>query len=212
MKTYLYVKTHNTTGLKYFGKTTKNDPFKYKGSGTYWKKHLKKHGNDISTEIIGIFENVDLCKKAALEFSQKYNITQSENWANLKDENGLDGSPVGVKFTKEHRDKLSQSLKGKKRKPFTAETIEKMSRAAKIKSQFFNPFSGKKGSELASKRNKLLIESGKHNFQQKGYVSVVNINGIGMRIPMEIYRNQTGNPKSWEYVSVTSKEAKLRRL
>jgi hypothetical protein len=38
--TTLYVKTHNITGLKYFGKTT-NDPFKYKGSGKYWLDHLK---------------------------------------------------------------------------------------------------------------------------------------------------------------------------
>lgn len=28
LPTYLYIKTHNQTGLKYFGKTTK-DPFKY---------------------------------------------------------------------------------------------------------------------------------------------------------------------------------------
>ena len=36
--TYLYVKQHNKTGLKYFGKTTKKDPLKYKGSGLYWKR------------------------------------------------------------------------------------------------------------------------------------------------------------------------------
>jgi hypothetical protein len=28
----LYIKTHNTTGMKYLGKTTRN-PFKYRGSG-----------------------------------------------------------------------------------------------------------------------------------------------------------------------------------
>jgi len=37
---YLYVKIHNVTKLKYFGKTTKN-PYNYKGSGLYWKRHLK---------------------------------------------------------------------------------------------------------------------------------------------------------------------------
>lgn len=36
---HLYVKIHNVTGLKYFGKTTK-DPFKYRGSGKYWLAHL----------------------------------------------------------------------------------------------------------------------------------------------------------------------------
>jgi hypothetical protein len=40
--TFLYIKTHSVTGLKYFGKTTK-DPFRYKGSGVYWVRHLKVH-------------------------------------------------------------------------------------------------------------------------------------------------------------------------
>ena len=44
--THLYIKTHNITGLKYFGKTIGN-PYSYKGSGTYWNNHLKKHGNNI---------------------------------------------------------------------------------------------------------------------------------------------------------------------
>jgi hypothetical protein len=55
--TYLYIKTHNITGLKYFGKTTKKDPYSYIGSGEYWLSHLKIHGKNISTEIIGFFED-----------------------------------------------------------------------------------------------------------------------------------------------------------
>lgn len=47
----LYVKTHNKTGLKYLG-YTKRDPFKYKGSGYCWVPHIRKHGNDVSTEIL----------------------------------------------------------------------------------------------------------------------------------------------------------------
>ena len=41
--TWLYIKEHNVTGLKYFGKTTR-DPLKYKGSGTHWTRHISKHG------------------------------------------------------------------------------------------------------------------------------------------------------------------------
>lgn len=48
---YLYLKTHNTTGLKYLGKTVK-DPSTYKGSGLHWTRHLAKHGNDVNTEAI----------------------------------------------------------------------------------------------------------------------------------------------------------------
>ncbi|MEM2159538.1 MAG: hypothetical protein QXN55_01135 [Candidatus Nitrosotenuis sp.] len=67
----LYVKTHNITKLKYFGKTVHTDVNKYKGSGTRWLNHIKKHGYDISTEIVGIFYDKEKCKKFALEFSIK---------------------------------------------------------------------------------------------------------------------------------------------
>jgi len=49
--TYLYIKKHSITGLKYFGKTTESDPYKYLGSGTYWKKHYKKHGKEFIETI-----------------------------------------------------------------------------------------------------------------------------------------------------------------
>ena len=62
--TYLYIKTHNKTGLRYFGKTT-NNPFQYKGSGKHWLAHIKKHGNDISTEILGYYTDVNECTKTA---------------------------------------------------------------------------------------------------------------------------------------------------
>ena len=48
---YLYLKTHNLTGLKYLGKTIK-DPYEYSGSGIVWTRHLKSHGNDVTTEIL----------------------------------------------------------------------------------------------------------------------------------------------------------------
>jgi hypothetical protein len=40
---YLYVKQQPVSGLKYFGRTIRKDPFKYKGSGTYWVNHYKKY-------------------------------------------------------------------------------------------------------------------------------------------------------------------------
>lgn len=88
--TYLYIKTHNQTGLKYFGKTIK-DPFEYNGSGTYWLRHLEKHGYDITTSIVGYYTDKQLCKETAIEFSKSQNIVESKDWANLCDENGTDG-------------------------------------------------------------------------------------------------------------------------
>jgi len=88
--TYLYIKTHNITGLKYFGKTTK-DPYKYNGSGKYWIKHLRKHGNDVATEVLGYFNSESECKSVAIKFSTENNIVESKSWANLCPESGVDG-------------------------------------------------------------------------------------------------------------------------
>ena len=87
--TYLYIKTHNQTKLKYFGKTTGN-PATYRGSGLYWTNHIKKYGYDVTTEIFGHYTNKEQCLADALEFSTKHNIVESEEWANLRPES-LDG-------------------------------------------------------------------------------------------------------------------------
>lgn len=92
--TYLYVKTHNVTGLKYFGKTICSDPFSYKGSGVVWRRHIKKHGYNVTTEVIGFFENECECKEVATKFSIDNDIVKSKEWANLMDENGIDGGAI----------------------------------------------------------------------------------------------------------------------
>ena len=144
--TYLYIKTHNVTGLKYFGKTTK-DPFKYKGSGRHWLSHIKLHGNDVTTEILGFYSSKELCKTAALKFSTDNNIVQSSQWANMIVENGLDGGKTIRTYkpmSEESKNKLSRSLKGRKpwnkntkgltpgnRHPKTQETKEKLRKSLK---------------------------------------------------------------------------------
>ena len=107
MKIILYIKTHNKTGLKYFGKTIR-DPYKYKGSGTRWLYHLKKHGNDVITEIYGSYTNVIEAKQAAKEFSIRHNIVESDEWANIIPEN-LEGA------------QLFGALNGRYKKPMTEE-------------------------------------------------------------------------------------------
>lgn len=92
MKYYLYIKT-SPLGLKYLGKTTKN-PFKYKGSGKIWKRHLKKHNFksvDIQTEIIIETDNEEILIKKGIEISLKYDVVKSNEWANLRIENGDGG-------------------------------------------------------------------------------------------------------------------------
>jgi len=95
--TVLYIKQHSVTGMKYFGKTTK-DPYKYNGSGKHWRRHIKKHGKEyiITTRLFGPFTDKDALIEFALAFSRDNNIVESELWANQKPENGLDGWVPGV--------------------------------------------------------------------------------------------------------------------
>jgi hypothetical protein len=90
---YLYIKT-SPLGLKYFGKTTK-DPFTYLGSGKIWKRHIKKHSlamDDIKTEIVFETNDVDELIKKGIELSNLYNVVESKEWANLREENGDGGN------------------------------------------------------------------------------------------------------------------------
>ena len=90
--TYLYIKQHTITGKKYFGKTTRHNLCNYTGSGEYWLKHINKHGKEyIITIWYELFTNIDELVNYALKFSLEHNIVESNNWANLKPENGLDG-------------------------------------------------------------------------------------------------------------------------
>ena len=87
----IYLKTHNQTGLKYLGKT-KNDPFKYKGSGVRWLNHLKVHGNDVTTIVLQTCENNEEVKCWGLHYSKLWNIVEDSSFANLMEEKG-DGGP-----------------------------------------------------------------------------------------------------------------------
>ena len=114
---YLYLKTHNKTGLKYLGKTIYN-PFKYNGSGKYWLKHLKKHGNDITTKILKECDSESEIKKWGLYYSNKWDIVNSNEFANLTEETGNGGicwqihPCLGKSKTKEIKNKISKSLIG----------------------------------------------------------------------------------------------------
>lgn len=87
----LYVKTHNKTGIKYLGQTSAKDPHRYTGSGTYWKLHLNKHGYDYSTEILHEFQSKDELKPYGIYYGTLWNIVESDEWANLKEEQGDGG-------------------------------------------------------------------------------------------------------------------------
>ena len=94
--TWLYIKCHNQTGLRYFGKTIR-DPKKYLGSGRYWRRHLAVHGTDIDTAWCELFTNENDLVEFAEFFSKEFDIVKAVNnigkkiWANEVPENGLHG-------------------------------------------------------------------------------------------------------------------------
>lgn len=111
---YLCVKQHSITGMLYFCKTTRNDPEKYLGSGKYWKRHLKKHGASfVKTLKVWKFEDQIKCVNFAKRFSNFYGIVNASNWANIIEENGLDGAPKGIKFNDSHKENMRGKVRSK---------------------------------------------------------------------------------------------------
>ena len=131
--TVLYIKEHSVTGMQYFGKTTKEDPYQYLGSGKRWLRHIKKHGTEHvkNSWVSEPYIDSEEITQFALAFSADQNIVESKAWANLIAENGLDGVCAGTIFTDEHKAKISAARLGKPRKPFTDEHKAKLS-AAKL--------------------------------------------------------------------------------
>jgi hypothetical protein len=119
---YLYIKTHNQTGLKYLGKTER-DPIKYKGSGVQWLDHIKEHGYDVDTEILGSYETKQELETCSLFYSKIFDAVKSHEWANLIHEDGTGGK---YGYTPEVREKMRLSKLGKKRPPRSKEWRENL--------------------------------------------------------------------------------------
>jgi hypothetical protein len=125
MTTYLYIKTHKITGLKYLGKTTQ-DPFKYKGSGIRWCNHLNVHGDEHDTEILMECQTKEEVKQWGLYYSELWDVVKSPEWANLKPENGEGGAwNTGIAHPPEVVAKISASNKGVLRSEETCANIRK---------------------------------------------------------------------------------------
>ena len=92
--TRLYIKQCPHCVLKYFGKTVVENIEQYKGSGTRWRRHLEKHG----VEPVHLWNSDWYYDKSisrfALKFSRINRIVESNKWANLAEENGINGGNV----------------------------------------------------------------------------------------------------------------------
>lgn len=133
---YLYQKTHRKTGLKYLGMTSKPDPYNYKGSGVKWKLHIKKHGYDVETIILKECQSMSEIEEWGLYYSNLWNVVESTEWANLKEEAGHSGkhsietikklsiANSGKVRTAEYKQHMSSVKKGQRYGPQTAEHKE----------------------------------------------------------------------------------------
>jgi hypothetical protein len=121
MTIYIYKKTHNTTGLKYLGKTVSKDPYAYKGSGVYWSRHIKKYGYDVTTEILKECQTETELVEWGLYYSKLWNVVESKEWANLREEAGPRGS-----WSKESKEKLSKTKKEELSKLSQQELADRM--------------------------------------------------------------------------------------
>lgn len=143
---YLYIKKCPHCQLQYYGRTTQ-DPYKYKGSGKYWRRHLKAHDIDYP-ETISITEcqTVEEAMDIALKFSEDNDIVKSSEWANQIPENGQHNNTYGINLPQNVKDKIGLGNRGK---IHTEEHRRKNSEANKGK---LNHFYGKHHTEESKKK------------------------------------------------------------
>lgn len=154
---YLYLKIHNKTGLKYLGKTVQ-EPYKYRGSGVRWCNHIAKHGYDVTTKILLESESIDEIKAEGLRLSAEWNIIESDEFANLIEENGMGGG-TGLRHTLEVRQKIAKASRSRKH---SEESKQKISEAKKGKvyseDEKQRVYGGRRGRKMSASARKHLSE------------------------------------------------------
>jgi hypothetical protein len=229
---YLMVKTHTVTGLKYLCQTKKSDPHNYLGSGKYWRLHLKTHGNDIHTEILKECSSKLELREWGIHYSNLWNVTKSNEWANLKDETGDGGQPKGFGLGRKLSDSHVDSLK-KAKTTMNEETIQKMVQSGKksYEKTFALLTTEQRKEKYKNSLGKLTLEQrqeiGRKNENKggaiwsrasSGQVTVTYKNGISKRIPQQLFNDMKNDMilknipmNEWDFVQVSSLESKKRK-
>lgn len=118
------------------------------GSGKYWKRHYKFYGyksKDIQTIILHETYDLEEMKILGPYYSKLFNVVESDLWANLMEENGVDGGPhseaallkisissKGRVKSEVTRKKLSESLKGRETSPEHRKNLSKANTGKKL--------------------------------------------------------------------------------
>lgn len=192
---YLYIKTHNETGLKYLGKTNQKDYHSYPGSGVRWKRHLEKHCYDYRTDILLVTDDKNELKETGIFFSKIFNIVKSKEWANLQEEKG-DGVSSEFALMENHRrleegthpfcdplynQKTNNKRQDTKRKNGTHNFLGGKIQQKRVENGTHHLLSG----EIQRKSNLKRIKDGTHNFIDN--IKCVDENGIIFSVSKQDY-------------------------
>jgi hypothetical protein len=214
MAIYLLIKEHKNTGLKYLCKHVASSFFeceKYKGSGTYWKRHLSKYGNNVITTCLFVTENVKEFKKIAIEYSEKFDVVNSKEWANLCVEEGQGENTVIDKIDHGKRTSigLHQPIVRKKHLDFLKEhikTIQPLDAIAAKEKLTGVPKSQEHKNNMRGKRLHVNQTGGKNNNAKRietPFGIFDSISDASRQIKGHTYKmiwNRLHNDTQWRYI------------
>jgi DNA-directed RNA polymerase subunit RPC12/RpoP len=202
--TRLYIKQCSHCGLKYFGKTKSSDIHSYPGSGTYWSAHLEKHNaKPIHLWHSDWYHDTSITR-FALKFSRINKIVESNLWANLMDENGLDGGQMTQESILKRIEtrKLNGTLN-----PNTPESIQKQLET-KRKNGTLNPNTQESlKKQLETKRKNGTLNSNTSESREKAILTRIKNGKLNTNTPESVEKqletkrkNGTLNPNTQESI------------
>lgn len=167
--TRLYIKKLNN--IYYFGKSIKKNLHTYHGSGKRWTNHLKKYGkNNVETLWISDWYYDTSIIDIALHFSQENDIVNSDKWANLIPENGINGGgDCSQMHNKEAWTKAANTYKNKPQH-------EKDAIRKRMKETIFKKYGVNLPGQLLTNENSI-IKRNKTNIEKYGSACPANKNG-----------------------------------
>lgn len=124
---FIYITTNLINGKRYLGLKCFNEKWKdYLGSGIILKQAVDKYGpENFHRSIIDIAYSMDELRQKEYEYSVFFNVVESDDWYNIVYGGG---ATLGYHFTDEQKQKISESLQGRK---MSEESKRKMSESKK---------------------------------------------------------------------------------
>ena len=179
------IKTHNVTGLKYLCKTERTGKAfdSYLGSGNMWRKHIKKHGKNVSTEILFETDNLLEFSTFALAKSIEFNIVESNDWANLVYETGQGGmngasettrakiSAIHKGIPKSEEQRLKMSIASKGRPKSTEHALKNGRKGKKHSPEFGRKISAANTGRIVSEATKEKLRNKIKSEEEKARIS-----------------------------------------